>query len=146
MTKMTHQEAFTKAYLGLKAQGFERAITGRESEYGPACMYRTDDGKKCAFGHLIPDELYTPKFEGNSVHYFFNPLGLYDEDKETKKAAIKIVEELFDEGDASFLRQLQICHDDGNTPPLMKQLLEQFAFENNLTIPIEDSEQEEVKS
>lgn len=28
------------------------------------CMYRTEDGNKCAFGHLIPDSLYRTSFEG----------------------------------------------------------------------------------
>ncbi len=28
------------------------------------CKYRGDNGLKCAIGCLIPDELYTPEFEG----------------------------------------------------------------------------------
>lgn len=31
------------------------------------CKYRTDDGRKCAVGALIPDELYLPKYESCNV-------------------------------------------------------------------------------
>ena len=31
------------------------------------CMYRTPDGCKCAFGHLIPDDLYDPKMENKQA-------------------------------------------------------------------------------
>lgn len=34
---------------------------------GGMCRYRTDDGKKCAVGGFIPDELYNPSIEGGSV-------------------------------------------------------------------------------
>jgi len=29
-----------------------------------SCVYRAMNGSKCAFGHLIPDSLYHPRFEG----------------------------------------------------------------------------------
>lgn len=31
------------------------------------CMYRGPNGLKCAIGHLIPDELYSPEMEGMSA-------------------------------------------------------------------------------
>lgn len=31
-----------------------------------ACMYRNDEGLKCAAGCLIPDDQYTPELEGKS--------------------------------------------------------------------------------
>lgn len=32
------------------------------------CCYRTKDGRKCAIGLLIPDHLYRPEFEGETVY------------------------------------------------------------------------------
>ena len=32
------------------------------------CAYRGDLGRKCAFGHLIPDSLYESRFEGSSAY------------------------------------------------------------------------------
>lgn len=34
------------------------------------CRYRTEDGKMCAVGCLIPDALYSPEIEGVSVDMF----------------------------------------------------------------------------
>ena len=31
------------------------------------CLYKTDDGKKCVIGLLIPDEKYDEDFEGRSI-------------------------------------------------------------------------------
>lgn len=35
------------------------------------CAYRGEDGKKCAVGCLIPDELYDPKMETKGVFALF---------------------------------------------------------------------------
>lgn len=32
---------------------------------GRRCRYRGDNGTKCAVGHLIPDDKYSPSFEGH---------------------------------------------------------------------------------
>jgi hypothetical protein len=37
---------------------------GAPAYQGGACVYRAMNGNKCAFGHLIPDSLYDPRFEG----------------------------------------------------------------------------------
>ena len=50
------QEMFDAALNGIEEQG-EFAY-----EYG-RCKYRTKGGNKCAFGHILPDELYHEKFD-----------------------------------------------------------------------------------
>ena len=42
------------------------------------CVYRTQDDKRCAVGLLIPDEVYTPSFEGKVVSTLVN-LGMVTE-------------------------------------------------------------------
>lgn len=40
---------------------------GVPAMYARECVYRASYGRKCAFGHLIPDSLYTDEFENLSA-------------------------------------------------------------------------------
>jgi hypothetical protein len=60
---MGDQEIFNQVYLGLKAQGFKCS----QSSSGYGCVYRGTDGRKCAVGHLIPDELFNENLNTESV-------------------------------------------------------------------------------
>lgn len=51
---MTDQEIFNTVWNGLKSQGFEQSL----SENDAVCMYRGVNGKKCAAGWIVPDEVY----------------------------------------------------------------------------------------
>lgn len=57
---MTNQEMFDKAVRGVIDQGGPsiKFIKGH-----PICVYRSGDGKKCAIGQLIPDDMYDPEME-----------------------------------------------------------------------------------
>ena len=57
---MTRQEIFDKVVAHFAVQREAAA------EYG-TCMYRTPDGRKCAIGALIPDEVYSQRLEDKSV-------------------------------------------------------------------------------
>lgn len=57
---MNHQEIFNKVAEHLLTQN-AKAMLGEE------CVYRSEDGCRCAIGCLIPDELYRPEFEGKNV-------------------------------------------------------------------------------
>jgi hypothetical protein len=57
------------------------------------CMYRTQDGKKCAIGGIIPDDLYSEEMEGKLIRgilvgftelaqYFKNKYGIDKEQEE----------------------------------------------------------------
>lgn len=53
---------------------FDEVVTGLFEQGGPArspdskmCLYRAPDGRKCAFGLLIPDSAYEPLMEGNNA-------------------------------------------------------------------------------
>ena len=54
---MTNQEAFDKVKAHLLLQN-SRALYKNHG-----CRYKDQDGKKCAVGCLIPDELYEDRFE-----------------------------------------------------------------------------------
>lgn len=115
---MTRQQVFDAVVLGMSKQ---KAIAINESG---GCQYRTNDGRKCAIGILLPDELYSTNIEANSVsdlitdytsQYIYNGpdimavgkffYSLIDDATESTKA------------NSIFLQQLQECHDhstDGN--------------------------------
>jgi hypothetical protein len=70
----TPQELFDKVVAGLRAQGSKSVDRERRcneftetAELVDVCKYRSKDGKKCAAGILIPDDLYQPNFEGTVV-------------------------------------------------------------------------------
>lgn len=54
------QQVFDKVLTHLRKQG-HAAVSGS------ACVYRAFNGDMCAFGCLIPDELYAPVMEGISA-------------------------------------------------------------------------------
>lgn len=51
-----HQEIFDAVARGLAAQG-------RKSYDYRGCVYRAENGCKCAVGQLIPDDRYDPRFD-----------------------------------------------------------------------------------
>lgn len=64
MEKYTHQQAFDKAAVHLLTQ-HEKSMCNPKTYNG--CAYRSEDGKKCAFGIFIPDSVYDIEMEGNSA-------------------------------------------------------------------------------
>ena len=59
----TKQETFDTVVAHLRRQGRQS-----RSDFAGGCAYRGDGGLKCAVGVLIPDERYTPAFEGEAAH------------------------------------------------------------------------------
>src|ERR1700723_4178090 len=64
---MDSQEVFDTIVSHLRQQGCVA-----QDEFSGMCRYRTDDGKKCAVGVLIPDELYSPKMESQTYTQLVN--------------------------------------------------------------------------
>jgi hypothetical protein len=96
---MNLQEIFDTATVGIIKQG------------GPAsskdtymCAYRGEDGRKCAVGQLIPDELYTADLEGKGVHILGIP-GLQE-----ILPQVDVTDKVF-----SLLDDLQDTHDNAPT-------------------------------
>lgn len=51
---MITQEQFNTVVLGLAAQGWKKSKTLE----GARCLYRSQNGLKCAIGQMIPDDQY----------------------------------------------------------------------------------------
>jgi hypothetical protein len=66
---MTPQEIFDTVATHLFTQGKRAMVRDEDSDDSTDfCAYRTADGLKCAVGVLLPDELYVPAMENNSVY------------------------------------------------------------------------------
>ena len=89
---MTRQEIFDKVVAHFAVQREAAAEDG-------VCMYRTPDGRKCAIGALIPDEVYSQRLEDKSVG------ALLLEFPDIMRASG------LSEGDLCFLFALQDVHD-----------------------------------
>lgn len=71
------QKLFDAMLAHLRAQG-KPAVA--RLEMIDKCLYRTDDGLKCALGALIPDELYQPGFELADTSEVLDQLAIKDQD------------------------------------------------------------------
>lgn len=117
---MNEQELFNKAYIGLDGQGFKRSFDIDKGR----CMYRGPDGRKCAIGHAIPDELYDPIMEegmpGSGFGILLGLMGFA----------------VFGDFERhEFANNLQSAHDCADCPEDMKHRLQNFAKNYGLTIP-----------
>lgn len=59
------QDAFNKVVAHVRSMKSQAINAG--SNLLEVCMYRTEDGKRCAIGALISDDDYHPSIEGNTV-------------------------------------------------------------------------------
>lgn len=135
---MDRQAIFTKAYLGLKAQGFQRSMAAYGTYTYARCAYRGENGMKCALGHCIPDEQYKPYFEGLTATYpnqYESSWNLESAEKTRKAKEIGAILGVETESDSYFLGDLQTIHDLASEINPMKENLEDFAARNGLTVP-----------
>lgn len=125
---MTRQEIFDKVARHLLTQG-QRAETE-----GGDCVYRAEDGTKCAVGCLIPDELYDPEFEGLLIsHIFGDQAGSLPERAQEKGRQLsRLLGDHF-----PLLKELQEVHDE-DEPDEWKIALRQVASSFGLDTKVLD--------
>lgn len=111
---MDRQAIFNKVKAHLLAQN-ARAL----NSYG-LCMYRTEDGKKCAIGCLIPDDKYAHEMEQRP----FSNLN-------TQRVLEEVFGRQFENKDNKLLADLVHCHDSFQ-PNDWKQRLEDIASRHDL--------------
>jgi hypothetical protein len=96
------QETFDTVVAHLRRQGAKAQIPGSRSGE-MTFVFRAPDGKHCAAGALIPDELYDPALECTAV-------GGTDEDQHKNSNAVTLlIEELGH--DIELVKALQAVHD-----------------------------------
>lgn len=102
---MTHKEIVKFVKDKLVEQNKRCSVMGIEREQ---CLYRSES-LKCAIGHLIPDDLYSSKFEGHPVKYYFDyesPICL-----DFRKALETTIGKPINRKDLELLKKLQQIHD-----------------------------------
>jgi hypothetical protein len=95
---LTNQEVFDRVAEHLLTQK-------QKAKDGLMCKYRTEDGRKCAIGCLIPDDLYEERWEGLSL----SPGEREEREKDSTDFAVMLAKNVT--GCYSLLRALQYCHD-----------------------------------
>jgi hypothetical protein len=63
---MSFIETFDNAVVALLEQG-EKSMNPEEEEESGGCAYRDNHGRRCFVGHMLPDGMYDPCFEGSAV-------------------------------------------------------------------------------
>jgi hypothetical protein len=109
MTPLTNQQIIDRVRHYFSQTG---AVLGYDV-YADTCVYKGENGEKCAVGCLIPPSHYRSDFEGLSVESVF-----------------PYIFDLFaDDGACVILRELQTAHDDacveldgGGVPRFLKKL------------------------
>ena len=93
MTKaLTPQQVFDRVWKWFVTEQNPRAVSS-----GGKCMLRTSSGAKCAIGIFIPDEMYSPGMEEDTIVGICNQVPFMRKEL----SSIKI----------SWLSDLQRCHD-----------------------------------
>jgi hypothetical protein len=64
---MEKQEIFTQVVKHLFKQGYKSEGWLDPDADGTGCLYRAEDGGRCAVGYFIPDDVYSVCMEGKSV-------------------------------------------------------------------------------
>lgn len=119
---MNSQEAFNKVWE--RAKKLVKSQHRGVNAFGDVvifCCYRNPiDGNKCFVGELIPDELYKPSMERNSVA--------------SLQADYHEIEELFKDVKQNLLGDLQSIHD-GDSVSDWEEKLRWFGLYYKLEIP-----------
>lgn len=112
--RLTKQEMFNRAVVGLRSQGFERCVNAYSEP-----LYCDSSGKHCAVGWIDTD------LRADQSTWFVDDLAI-----ETKGVLSHMtIDEL------EFARQLQWCHDEATTPAIMERRLKRLGERLKLTWP-----------
>lgn len=115
------QQWFNQIYLGLHQQGWKMSL----DKTGKVCLYRGENGCKCAVGQVIPDDAYVIVNNYNAGIYVLSIAGQLDR---LGLGEITQEEELF-------LQEAQQCHDGGAIGLGIQSNLDRMARNLGLIIP-----------
>jgi hypothetical protein len=122
---MTRQEMFDRVWQHFVVDGRPLARAG---DAAGNCYYRMPDGRRCALGVLISDEMYSPAFEGRPARALIEGSG-------PLAAILKDGLEGTPEQQSAFVQSLQYCHDEAGDTDDIRTNLERLAVNHGLQIP-----------
>lgn len=125
------QETFDRVWNHFIRDGAPRSVAELAGDVTNMCMYRGPGGSRCAVGLFIPDDEYSPLFEGQPVSYV----------AERCPSIQKLRKDCGADGRSGllFLAELQACHDDPQSVDRQhfEARLRQCARGYELTVPVE---------
>jgi len=113
LKRTSKQNLFNMMWNGLKGQGWRRSM----SDEGGGCLYRGDDGSKCAVGHCISDQV----------------ANTWDDARYSSVAKILAGEDI-PVSKINFLSRAQLAHDEAEEGD-MEANFRKFARQYHLSIP-----------
>lgn len=111
------QEAFTRVVLGLRKQGWKR------SQNANGCIWRSEDGCRCALGHLMNDKVPVGVMRLSVMQYLESPFREYMRPSDPAAYFIQLV--------------MPTAHDQSGEPSEMEQRFRCIAADRNLKWPEE---------
>ena len=112
------QEVYDTAVAGLASQEFQGCYID-----GAICAYRGTEGRKCAIGYCIPDEMYSPDMEEKSIRTLF------------REFTEEMMEIFLPSISVDHLAELQKCHDIPSSPEGRRDMLRDYARRYKLKMP-----------
>jgi len=132
MKKLTKQQIFNRAVLGVVRQGALSRMKGGE------CRYRAFvDGnvRACGVGQLIADDLYQERIEGVGVAVATPHRAFTDKAEALMLALLFSGVDVTDPEVAKLLKQIQSAHDNAWSVPEFVNVCHWVAFDFGLTFP-----------
>lgn len=119
----SNQEFFDNAWQWLITENNSRCAEERSGK----CHYRLNN-KTCVIGAMIPDDIYKPTFEGNSIDY------LLEFDTSYSNNELNELSIWFENVDRTLMLKVQNIHDVDHTQSYKCYLLREIAKEYNLVV------------
>ena len=132
MNKLTKQQIFNRAVLGVVRQGALSRMKGGE------CRYRAFvDGnvRACGVGQLIADDLYQERIEGASVKCAAPHLADTDKTEALMLALLFSGVDVTDPDVVRLLRRIQSAHDNASGVPEFVNVCRGMALDFGLAFP-----------
>ena len=133
---MNMQEIFDKVAQHLLTQPRSTKIVNGY----PKCMYRGDNGTKCAAGCLIPDDEYKSWMEGSGIYGIYHKIPSLAKISGVTLSMIMDLQSIHDTGtftDTTIIPQDRKYLDEEKTRQQLKKLAEKYGISANIlnTIP-----------
>ncbi len=91
----------------------EKEFKGKSLQNDGSCLYRGENGRKCAAGIFIPDSLYSHRLENKTIH------SLMDKNYSEYNESITNVMPL----EVTAMMRLQDIHDTGNEETIKSEMI-----------------------
>ncbi len=140
-TMMSRQDVFSAVFIALSKQGKPAMSASNNS-----CVYRAEDGSKCAAGHLLTDKQLDEVYETTGIGRRHEGVASCDFRELNRRLGFQFTRDDLDsskdeETDVSYASHMQAIHDryasqGSDWARLWERDMRAYAEKNNLTVPV----------